>query len=106
MAFSYYQTTFHGPQTKTLWPDTNTSQMDINRGLLRNDFLHPMQAQQNSSLMIPYQHIKNFDHLFFTTGYSLCPKLIAKNKGIVEKILAFNQNIIIFVFLAIKYIHG
>ena len=39
MAFSDYQTTLHGPQTVTSWPDTNTPQMEINRALLRNDFL-------------------------------------------------------------------
>ncbi len=39
MAFSDYQTTFHGPQTVTLWPDTNTPQIDINGALLSNDFL-------------------------------------------------------------------
>jgi hypothetical protein len=39
MAFSDYQTTLHGPQTVTAWPDTNTSKMEINRALLRNDFL-------------------------------------------------------------------
>jgi hypothetical protein len=39
MAISDYQTTLHGPQTVTSWPDTNTPQMEINRALLRNDFL-------------------------------------------------------------------
>jgi hypothetical protein len=39
MAFSDYQTTLRGPQTVTSWPDTNTPQMEINRALLRNDFL-------------------------------------------------------------------
>jgi hypothetical protein len=39
MAFSDYQTTLHGPQTVTSWPDANTPQIEINRALLRNDFL-------------------------------------------------------------------
>jgi hypothetical protein len=39
MAFSDYQTTFHCPQTVTSWPDTNTSQIEINTALLRNDLL-------------------------------------------------------------------
>jgi hypothetical protein len=39
MAFSDNQITFHGPQTVTSWPDTNTPQMEINRALHRNDFL-------------------------------------------------------------------
>jgi hypothetical protein len=39
MAFSDYQTTSNGPQTVTSWLDTNFPQMEINRALLRNDFL-------------------------------------------------------------------
>jgi hypothetical protein len=39
MGFSDYQTTIHSPKTVTLWPDTNTPQMEINRALLINDFL-------------------------------------------------------------------
>jgi hypothetical protein len=39
MAFSDFQTNFHSPQTVTSWPDTNTPQMEINRAMLRNDFL-------------------------------------------------------------------
>ncbi|KAI2498781.1 hypothetical protein MHU86_15737 [Fragilaria crotonensis] len=31
--------------------------------------LHPTQAQQNSSLKTPYQHIKDLDHQVLTTGY-------------------------------------
>ena len=31
--------------------------------------LHPTQAQQNSSLKTPYQHIKDLDHHILTTGY-------------------------------------
>jgi hypothetical protein len=49
--------------------------MEINRVLLRNDFLpllhklHPTQVPQNSSLMIPYQLIKSLGHPLLTTGY-------------------------------------
>jgi hypothetical protein len=60
MAFSDYQTTSHGPQTKTSWPDTNTSQMKINRGLLKNVFLHTApQAPPNagSTELFPDDHL-------------------------------------------------
>ena len=49
--------------------------MEINRALLRNDFLPtapqapPYTGTPNSSLMIPYQQIKSLDHLLLTTGY-------------------------------------
>ncbi len=44
MAFSYYQTTLHGPQTVTSWPDTNTPQIESNRALLRMIFPTTSQA--------------------------------------------------------------
>jgi hypothetical protein len=39
MTIADFQTNFHSPQTVTSWPDFNTTQMEINRALLRNDFL-------------------------------------------------------------------
>jgi hypothetical protein len=75
MAFSDYQITLHGPQTVISWPDTNTPQMEINRALLRNDFLPTApQAPPNTGSTelfpdLPYQLIKSLDHPTLTTGY-------------------------------------